>query len=282
MYVVLSKYSNLSDDNSEQSHIIQLPPIHNYCEHGSPSSSPMSRKSSIVSASSGSGAYQGSRSTSPNIAFLEPSYDHSPAVNRVNMYNAQLRDYAELIPNSHSQGITAIKAPRRKRNDRMNFSKHAKDGVKSGRISKDEGEAGRRFDHGFLMARLQNAMLAIYPNLPQEAKQGGGHDKPGWTLLKVNNRSNDVRELGMEPLAYNKANIYDSAYQIIEDSNCLLDHVVRHREAEEIQAKALLQSGGPMSEEIRAYLSTIAYGNIASRIQKANKLRGCQNFSCSP
>lgn len=204
-----------------------------------------------TSYSSDCSAYHLSRSSSPNTAFSPTSPETSEAA----------------------------KITRRKRTDRRNFSRRNQDKVQTGKVTKDEGEAGRRYDHATLHAMMQHELLCVNKNLPRDAKQDGGKRKQGWTPLKSNNRSDDVLKDGYAPLSVNKENIYDSSCQVIHDSSDLLSSVSRYRSGEEMEAYELLQKGGNLPDDVKAFLSTIAYGRLSTRITTASNLRGSVHFS---
>ncbi|KAL6707154.1 hypothetical protein ACN47E_004701 [Coniothyrium glycines] len=241
-------------------HMIQLPPIQNYVDNyvdnrGARSAhEDMVRRGSVLTdhTSDNASIYQMSRSSSPNATFG----DAGPST------------------------AAPARATRRKRTDRKNFWKRGQDGVQTGKVTKDEGEGGRRYGHAILLAMLQQELLAINEDLPKEAKQGFGTVKPGWTLLKSNNRSEDVSAEGLLPLQWNKTNIYDSSCQTMRDSTDLEHNIVKHRFREEAEAQRLLHGGAKLSDDVKSFLSTIAYGGLSGRIGTASRLRGSVHFSC--
>lgn len=180
--------------------------------------------------------------------------------------------------NIRSISKTAGKAARRKRTDRKHYSRLGNNNVKPEKASKEEGEAGRRYDHSFWFASLQNMLLGINPDFAQVAAQRHGKRKPGWTPLKCNNVSEDIKEgSGINPLAYNKSNIFESTYQVIGDSTAIIDDVVQERESLEYEMNALLQSGAP-SAELRRFLERTLSRRWASRVAASGDGRGAEGF----
>ncbi|KAJ4365196.1 hypothetical protein N0V83_008814 [Neocucurbitaria cava] len=279
-------------------------------DHESPSSSEMSRKPSIASTSSSSlSLYQSSRSSSPTTGYLEPSYDHSPPVNRVAMNTGHFRPY----PTPHLPIVSSLRCPscseagetifvepgkacprcgqldpkskatgkvaRRKRSDRIHFSRLMNNDGKPEKASKEEGEAGRRYDHSFYFASLQNLLLKINPDFPEVAAQRGGKKRPGWTPLKCNNISNDVKEgSNIEPLHYNKTNMFESSLQIIEDSTAILSDAIQERNDLEVEMDALLRSEAP-AEELRRFLMRTLHRNWSNTLATSSAQRGAEGFS---
>ncbi|KAH9876091.1 hypothetical protein J1614_003970 [Plenodomus biglobosus] len=264
----------------QPNHVFQLAPIRepHFEPHTVPASIAMSRRPSEASfTSSNYSDYNLSRSTSPTSSlYLEPGYDSSSPVNRIAMHTAHF---------SPSQASTrpASKAVRRKRNDRKHFSR-LRNEVNGAlpKFTKEQGEAGRRYDHSVHLALLQRAGLDICPDLPQVAAQGKDQ-KPGWTPLKSNNRSEDVKETKDEngatllPLAYNKNNIFASTYQIIMDSNDLIASNSAWHRTLEAEARSLTQRD-PTKEELMAWACKVRDSGIASQITMASGRRGAVGF----
>ena len=286
------------------------PLVHDPLDRDAPCSSEMSRKPSIAStSSSGPSLYRSSRSCSPATGYLEPSYDHSPPVNRVAMNTGHFRPYPR--PNlpavsalrcgaclelgetvfvetgmacprcgcADSKLRTTGKAARRKRNDRIHFSRLMNNDSKPEKASKEEGEAGRRYDHSFYFASLQNLLLNINPDFPEVAAQREGKKRPGWTPLKCNNISNDVKEGSkIEPLHFNKTNIFESSLQVIEDSAAIMADAIQERNDLEVEMDALLRSDAS-ADELRRFLVRTLHRNWSSTLATSCAQRGAEGFS---
>ncbi|CAO2658692.1 Nn.00g064150.m01.CDS01 [Neocucurbitaria sp. VM-36] len=276
-------------------------------DRDAPSSSEMSRKPSIASSSSSSlSLYRSSRSSSPATGYLEPSYDHSPPVNRVAMNTGHFRPYPlPAVPSLRCRACSEVgetifveadtacprcgrldskpkatgKAARKKRNDRIHFSRLMNNDGKPEKASKEEGEAGRRYDHSFYFASLQNLLLKINPDFPEVAAQREGKKRPGWTPLKCNNISNDVKEGSkIEPLHFNKTNIFESSLQIIEDSTVIMADAIQERNDLEVEMDALLRSEAPI-DELRRFLMRTLHRNWSNTLATSSAQRGAEGFS---
>ncbi|KAF1849878.1 uncharacterized protein K460DRAFT_350015 [Cucurbitaria berberidis CBS 394.84] len=292
-------------------YIYQLAPmLQDPIDRDAPYSSEMSRKASIAStSSSGQSFYRVSRSTSPASGYLEPSYDQSPSVNRIAMNTGHFRPYppphrsagsgsccsacleiGETIfvdagkaclrcGRADSMLKTTGKVARRKRNDRIKFSRLMNNDCKPENVSKEEGEAGRRFDHSFYFASLQNSLLKINPKFPEVAAQREGKKRLGWTPLKCNNISDDVKEKGhIEPLHFNKTNIFESSLQVVEDSTAIMADAIQERNDLEVEMDALLRSKAS-ADELRRFLMRTLHRNWSATLATSNAQRGAEGFS---
>ncbi|KAH7401629.1 hypothetical protein BKA66DRAFT_436737 [Pyrenochaeta sp. MPI-SDFR-AT-0127] len=291
---------------------IQLAPILRdpFHDHSGSSSSTMLRHASISSSSSSEhSGFHLSRSGSPVTNPREPLYRQSPSMNRLAMTYGHLHHPYHIInplaaPNQNcpsclqagenvpvdvgkacpqcghinAMSKTAGKVSRRKRTDRKHYSRLGNNNAKPEKASKEEGEAGRRYDHSFWFASLQNMLLSINPDFAHVAAQGHGKRKPGWTPLKCNNVSEDVKEgSGINPLAYNKSNIFESTYQVIGDSTRIIDDVVQERETLEYEMNTLLQSTASV-DELRRFLERTLSRRWASRVATSSDSRGAEGF----
>lgn len=173
----------------------------------------------------------------------------------------------------------------RKRDDRWHFSQLRNDGENKIKISKEQGEAGRRYDHSQYFALMQRQLLAINPNLPRAAYHGksrkGVVKKLGWTPLKSNNRSMDVEEdeegKFLAPLAYNKNNMFSSTYHVIDHSSALNESVIEYETAIQKRAGELTQPG-TSEEDKDTFIRSLARSDAASRIATASAQRGSTEF----
>jgi len=274
-----TRNTGLPNTTSQPDYIFQLPPIRELnFKYETPSSTEMSRRPSDSSAASSYYSdYQLSRSSSPSLNSLsETGYGRSLSVKSYPTHTP------ELLSTRKSKSPTA-KAVRTKRKDRKHFSRLRKEteGAHS-KFTKEQGEAGRRYDHSLYFAVLQRALLGINENFPEIAAQGKDQ-KPGWTPLKSNNRSEDVSEttdengVSLSPLRFNKNNIFASAYQVIVDSNEVLESIYDRQCTLETEADALLQRE-PTKEELMAYVSKTRDSAAASQIAMASAQRGSIGF----
>lgn len=258
----------------------QLAPIREpfFESHTAPGGVAMSRRPSEASyMSSDCSDYNLSRSASPiSGSFLESGYDSTSPINRIAMRSAH---------RSPDQAIArpAAKAVRVKRTDRKHFSRLRNEAKGTlPKFTKEQGEAGRRYDHSVYLALLQRAGLDICPDLPQVAAQGKNL-KPGWKPLKSNNRSEDVKDTKDEngetilPLAYNKDNIFASSYQIIMDSNDLIASNSAWHLNLEAEARLLTQRE-PTKDELIAWVRKVRDSGYGSRIDMASRRRGAVGF----
>ncbi|KAI8934426.1 hypothetical protein NX059_009160 [Plenodomus lindquistii] len=274
--------SNLNSTNllSEPNHIFQLAPIREpTVEQDAPASVAMSRRPSGASyTSSNYSGYNLSRSNSPTSNnFLEPGYDSSSPVNRAAMHTAHF-----IRPRQTTATSTPSKVVRKKRTDRKQFSRLG-NSINGGvlKFDKEQGEAGRRYDHSIHFALHERILRSINPNLPQVAYQGKGQ-KPGWTNLKSNNRSEDVMETRDEngeillPLSVNKNNIFASSYQVIVDSGRIIDSCYDLYRNLEAEAQALSQESS--KEELLAFVCKIRDSGAAAKIASSSAQRGALGF----
>jgi hypothetical protein len=92
---------------------------------------------------------------------------------------------------------------------------------------KRDGEAGRRYDHAYALGVLQQTLLATNPTLVKTAAGSFGNVKCGWSPLKNNNICWDVRKNeGIDPLLYNKMDIFGTSKLIHEQSNATIDDIL--------------------------------------------------------
>ena len=141
-------------------------------------------------------------------------------------------------------GSTAGKATRKKVVDRYSFSKSSTGSAKGQKLPKKDKEAGARFDQGVAISRQQNLVLAINKNLPHTAAPGKGHEHGGFTLLKSNNKSMDIKKRrNIEPLRYNKLEILNTVTLSLEQVHGRLTDVSSGHQALLTEYGARVQFG---------------------------------------
>jgi hypothetical protein len=168
---------------------------------------------------------------------------------------------------------TTGKAPRKKRQDRQLFSRLSPSGLKPYAVTKDQIEAGSRFDHTTLIGIQQNQLLKINPDLPRDARTGNGRNKPGWKLLNPNNVSKDVRN----PLIHNKTEIHVSTIQVLEDDDAIITNIRDELGAQEREAVDLIRSK-PTHAQLYHFVQCLAQAKRAELIETTRHHRGTHNF----
>ena len=203
--------------------LIQLAPFNwNGFDDETPSSGAMKRQQSPTSATdSPKLSYYGSSqcgwSNAPTKARLPYSPTTEPAFDGARCQLCLTYGQAnEPYVKCHTSQRWTRKAACKKRQDRLLYSKLTSGGVKPpGKKTKNQTEAGNRFDHTTLMGNLQRQLLSLNPRLDVEARIGDGRKKQGWKRLKPNNVSKDVAV----PLSYNKGDVLMSGLQVMKDTD---------------------------------------------------------------
>jgi hypothetical protein len=158
----------------------------------------------------------------------------------------------------------AGKASKKKRVDRKKHSRMNKTDPNAPKPDKRDGEAGRRFDHAHALALLQQTLLSMNPTLIQTAAGSLGNKKSGWSPLKQNNICWDVKEeQGIEPLLYNKMDIFGTSMLMHEQSNDIIDDTLA--ELEDLLA---------VSHARRDPIFARRFADMIKRITKATETRG--------
>jgi hypothetical protein len=123
---------------------------------------------------------------------------------------------------------TAVKASKKKRVDRKKHSRMNVTVPKAPtKVAKRDGEAGRRYDHAYALGVLQQTLLATNPSLVKTAAASFGSTKCGWSPLKKNNICWDVKEhKGIDPLLYNKMDIFGTSKLIVEQLNTMIEDIL--------------------------------------------------------
>jgi hypothetical protein len=165
------------------------------------------------------------------------------------------------------------KAPRRKRNDRRLYSRLFTGNAKPNNISKDQSEAGSRFDLTGYFGLLQNQLLRMSPKLATEAALGDGRNKLGWKPLNPNNICKDVED----PLLVNKIEIHISVAQVLRDSDAILENCNDERNRQQMKVRNLLRSN-PSETEMRNFLVRFVDFDWSERVEESCRQRGCNGF----
>jgi hypothetical protein len=107
------------------------------------------------------------------------------------------------------------------------------------KVAKRDGEAGRRYDHAYALGVLQQTLLATNRSLVKTAAASFGNVKCGWSPLNNNNICWDVKKYeGIDPLLYNKMDIFGTSRLIHEQSNTMIEDILGEL-LEDFYAKAL-------------------------------------------
>jgi hypothetical protein len=132
------------------------------------------------------------------------------------------------------------------------------------KAARRDGEAGRRYDHAYALGMLQQTLLATNQSLAETAAASFSNVKRGWSRLKANNVCWDVKKYeGIDPLLYNKMNIFATSRLIHEQSNTIDDDIVSL--LDDFRAKAFTRHNTYFAHEL---------GNLIECITKARETRG--------
>jgi hypothetical protein len=149
----------------------------------------------------------------------------------------------------------------RKKHSHMNVRNH----IPSTRVTKRDGEAGRRYDHAYALSMLQHTLLGTNPSLVKTAAANFGNSRCGWSPLKNNNICWDVKKYeGIDPLLYNKMDILHTSRLIHEQSNAMIDDILNEL-LSDFQAKALARCNPYFARKLTG---------LTNRIAKARETRG--------
>lgn len=218
------------------------------------SSVPIQRQHSVSSATdSGLSRYYGSASESPaqtpcSSPRLGRSHRYHPYSPSAEPSFSGVRcpcclEHGEHVPVQPGQACTKCntvfvdqrttgKVTRKKRNDRVLYSRLATGGSKPQVArAKDQVEAGNRLDHTTLIGRLQHLLESFNPDLPTQARIGDGRFKLGWKALNPNNTSKDIRQ----PLTVNKSEPFISCEQVMRDLWAILQNTIDYMPAGDAQ-----------------------------------------------
>jgi hypothetical protein len=165
------------------------------------------------------------------------------------------------------------KAPRKKRNDRRQFSRLFSSNAKPNTVSKDQSEAGNRFDLTGTFGLMEKHLLRTSPTLHTDAALGDGRTKLGWKPLNTNNVSKDVEE----PLTHNKIEIHISSIQVMRHSDAILENCNEERIRLQTKARNMLRSNASEAE-MRNFLEHFADFDWSERVKASCSKRGCSSF----
>jgi hypothetical protein len=136
------------------------------------------------------------------------------------------------------------------------------------KAAKRDGEAGRRYDHAYALGVLHQTLLATNPSLVKTAAASFGNVKCGWLPLKNNNICWDVEKYeGIDPLFYNKMDIFGTSKLIHEQSNTMIEDILG--ELEDFHPKALARPDPYFARES---------ADLIKRITKARGTLGESNW----
>lgn len=263
----------------------------------------MDRKMSLSSTavSTDGSLYALSRSQSPISAYTD---EHKSAFRHsVHSRSPHYAPYPQQSPNKHESECTTCLAkgelvvvqagkpceqcgnkqpksgsvPRRtrkKRTDRAKFSRYTNNDSKPEWVSKEEGEGGRRYEHSYLIALLQNHHLTHNPKLPEVARG----TSTGWKPLKSNNVSDDIQEQGgITPLGYNKSNIFETSLLVMQDDVAIQEDAIMERRYLEDAMRSLLESSDVIGP-VRDFLVNTIDRDWATKLELSHTQRGAEGF----
>ena len=179
-----------------------------------------------------------------------------------NCYRCNTPVHNGIVPELHTAG----KASKKKRVDRKKHSRmNNVDPNATTKAAKRDGEAGRRYDHAYALGVLQQTLLATNPSLVKTAAASFGNVKCGWSPLKNNNICWDVKKYeGIDPLLYNKMDIFGTSRLIHEQSNAMIDDILSEL-LDDFHAKALARRDPYFARKS---------ADLIKRITKARETRG--------
>ncbi|KAH7389573.1 hypothetical protein DE146DRAFT_664559 [Phaeosphaeria sp. MPI-PUGE-AT-0046c] len=165
------------------------------------------------------------------------------------------------------------KVQRKKRDDRQLYSNLTSGHAKSRAVTKDQVEAGSRYDQTALLGVLQNQLGCMNPDLPTKARVGHGRKKLGWKALNPNNVSNDVAR----PLTFNKTEILSSSLHMHEDNEAMVIDIRDEFSALEHEAESFLRAQ-PTHDQLFTFVAKIARAKRAERVELARTQRATEDF----
>jgi hypothetical protein len=169
-------------------------------------------------------------------------------------------DYIVAHDGAVSEPRNVGKTSRKKRVDRKKHSSMNKENPNAiTKAARRDSEAGRRYDHAYALGVLQQTLLATNPSLAETAAASFSNVKRGWSRLKANNVCWDVKKFeGVDPLLYNKMDIFATSRLIHEQSNTIDDDIVSL--LDDFRAKAFARHNTDFAHEL---------GNLIECITKA-------------
>jgi hypothetical protein len=168
----------------------------------------------------------------------------------------------DIVPEPHTAG----KASKKKRFDRKEYSRMGYVNRESDtKPTRRDGEAGRRYDQAYALGVLQQTLLATNPSLVKTAAASFGNVRCGWLPLKNNNICWDVKKYeGIDPLLYNRMDIFGTSKLIHEQSNDMIDDIFREL-LDDFQAQARASGNLYFVHKLT---------DLINRIAKARETRG--------
>lgn len=146
------------------------------------------------------------------------------------------------------------------------FSKTAGGQHTGEKAAKKDKEAGNRYDLTRGLAIQEDQMLALNENLPQLALPGPCRPQGGWKRLKVNNKSEDMKEHSGTELRHNKQHIMDTHTLCLQQSqDCMA--VVQH------ELEALLPKDGDHPQQDASMQLIAIQERLASVVFRLNYVR---------
>jgi len=175
---------------------------------------------------------------------------------------------------SKPQQRSTGKAQRKKRVDRPLYSQITSGHAKSRAVTKDQVEAGSRYDQTALLGVLQTQLVQMNPDLPTKARIGHGRKKLGWKALNRNNVSTDI----VRPLTCNKTEVLSSSMQLHQDNEAMIVDARDELLALEHEADSITRGGTPTYDQLYTYVAKMPRAKRAERIEIARTQRGTEDF----
>jgi hypothetical protein len=141
-----------------------------------------------------------------------------------NCHRCDTSVHNSIVPELHTAG----KASKKKRVDRKKHSRmNNVDPNATTKAAKRDGEAKRRYDQAYALGVLQQTLLVTNPSLVKTAAASFGNVKCGWSSLNKNNICWDVKKYeGIDPLLYNKMDIFGTSKLIVEQLNTMIEDIL--------------------------------------------------------
>ncbi|KAF2127363.1 hypothetical protein P153DRAFT_387907 [Dothidotthia symphoricarpi CBS 119687] len=169
----------------------------------------------------------------------------------------------------------APQTSRKKRHDRVLFSRQTLVTTSSSQVAKSDREAGRRYDQTLVFSLLENELLSLNPSLPQTARPRQSHPQGGLKELKGNNVSGDIKKYSnVEPLRYGKIDNLEAAVWVIRDSTTVIEDVIRERARLRDDAEKLMKEGADAERVRRFMFERIVQDDWSERVEESKLKRG--------
>jgi hypothetical protein len=133
------------------------------------------------------------------------------------------------------------------------------------KVAKRNKETRRRKDQARALSLLQQTLLVTNPSLFETAAARSDKVKCGWSPLIDSNICWDLNEPeGIDPLRYNKMDIFGSSNLVHQQSNVIIDDIIIEL-SKDFHDKAIFRGDLSLAHKL---------ANLINRIDKARKTRG--------